>query len=127
MTQFKVFTHPRGASEAVKQGWSWPAFFFTWIWALCKRQYLLGGLMFGGLVGVGLLLGWAQASGVPDHELLSVRLLSLGVQLVFGKYGNRWREKNLIARGYDDAGFVGADNSEMAVSAYLKTARAPGV
>ncbi|BBU31925.1 hypothetical protein BTHE68_56590 [Burkholderia sp. THE68] len=127
MTQFKVFTHPRGASEAVKQGWSWPAFFFTWIWALCKRQYLLGGLMFGGLVGVGLLLGWAQASGAPEHELLSVRLLSLGVQLVFGKYGNRWREKNLIARGYDDAGFVGADNSEKAVSAYLETARAPGV
>ena len=42
MKQYKIFENSEGEIEAVKQGWSWPAFFFTSIWALVKRMYLLG-------------------------------------------------------------------------------------
>ena len=31
MKQYTVFQHPTSGYEAVKNGWSWPAFFFTWI------------------------------------------------------------------------------------------------
>ncbi len=36
MKQYKIYEHPAGAIEAVKLGWSWPAFFFVSIWALFK-------------------------------------------------------------------------------------------
>ena len=39
MKEYKVFKHPIGKIETVKQGWSWPAFFFNWIWALIKRMW----------------------------------------------------------------------------------------
>jgi hypothetical protein len=41
---YDIYEHPIGTIEAVKKGWSWPAFFFTWIWALSKKMYLFGGL-----------------------------------------------------------------------------------
>ncbi len=28
MKEFKIFHYPEGRQEAVKQGWSWPGFFF---------------------------------------------------------------------------------------------------
>ncbi len=40
--RYKVFEHPENRVEAVKQGWSWPAFFFIWIWALVKKMWVLG-------------------------------------------------------------------------------------
>lgn len=43
MKEFYIFQH--GNSDqfvAVKKGLSWPAFFFSWIWAFSKRLYALG-------------------------------------------------------------------------------------
>ncbi|WP_226912943.1 hypothetical protein [Halomonas sp. 3D7M] len=37
MKEFKIYMHPAGMHEAVKQGWSWPGFFFGPIWALVKK------------------------------------------------------------------------------------------
>ena len=38
MKTYKIFKNPTGQYEAVKQGWSWPAFFFGGIWA-CVKKY----------------------------------------------------------------------------------------
>ena len=46
MKQYKIFKHPLGKIEAVKQGWSWPAFFFNWIWALVKKMWYLYKLLY---------------------------------------------------------------------------------
>jgi len=38
---YNVYEHSGlGAVKAIKEGLSWPAFFFTWIWALYKKCYL---------------------------------------------------------------------------------------
>ena len=37
MKTYKIFKNPTGQYEAVKQGWSWPAFFFGGIWACVKK------------------------------------------------------------------------------------------
>jgi hypothetical protein len=42
MKTFKIYEPPTGECEAVKQGWSWPAFFFGPIWALVKTLWGLG-------------------------------------------------------------------------------------
>jgi len=39
MKQYKIFVNPQGTCEAVKQGWSWPAFLFTWVWGIFKKMW----------------------------------------------------------------------------------------
>ena len=34
MRAYQVFKHPEKGFKAVKDGFSWPGFFFTWLWSL---------------------------------------------------------------------------------------------
>ena len=36
MANYQIYYHDAFKAEAIKDGWSWPAFFFNWIW-----RYLL--------------------------------------------------------------------------------------
>ena len=45
MTTFDVYRHPTLGYEAVKRGFSWPAFFVGPIWALSKRMWVGGALL----------------------------------------------------------------------------------
>ncbi|MDY6842222.1 MAG: DUF2628 domain-containing protein [Pseudomonadota bacterium] len=117
MKQYKIFQHPSGKREAVKQGWSWPAFFFGVIWALVKKQWVLG---ISVLVGLSLLGFAVAASDGGENGQVFVNLVSLIVSIVFGVYGNSWREKNLISRGYEQTGMASATNPDGALAVYLK-------
>ena len=57
MKQYKIFENEVGRREAVKQGWSWPAFLFTFIWPFVKRLYVAGAIVLGGVIVV-VLLSW---------------------------------------------------------------------
>jgi hypothetical protein len=39
MKTFKVFRHPTLGFQAVKEGFSWPGFFFGPIWAFAKKLW----------------------------------------------------------------------------------------
>lgn len=104
MKQYKVFKHPSGTAEAVKQGWSWPAFFFSFVWAIVKKQWALGILVFFYVLVEDFFLGEV---GVSEGLLILIRLI---ISLVFGAKGNSWREKNLISRGYQLSDAVYAAN-----------------
>ena len=73
MKQYKIFKHPSGNSEAVKQGWSWPAFFFSFIWAMVKKQWALGVSVFIGILVFGFIVGAAREtliySGQPRWSI----------------------------------------------------------
>jgi hypothetical protein len=117
MKQYKVFKHPSGTSEAVKQGWSWPAFFFGFIWALVKRMWGLGvGVLIGGLV-FGFIVG--AFGGGKDGDAL-INIVAFIVNVIFGVNGNSWREKNLVSRGFEEVGTLTAANPESAVALDLK-------
>lgn len=118
MKQYKIFKHPSGSSEAVKQGWSWPAFFFSSIWAMVKKQWTLG---VGTLVGL-MLFGFIVGTSGSSDALINI--VSLIMNIIFGINGNSWRGKNLISRGYEQVDTVTASNSEGAVALYLKAASA---
>jgi len=116
MTQFKIYVSPLGMTEPVKQGWSWPAFFFGFIWAMIKKMWLLGSLTMVGAVILYALLGSAnQPFSLAD-------LISLGVGVVFGLYGNSWREASLSARGFAHVGTVTAASSEGALALHVSKA-----
>lgn len=133
MKQYKVFRHPSGTSEAVKQGWSWPAFFFIFIWAMVKKMWGLGvGVLIGSLVlefilntAVGTAGGGADGivGGVEGGKLLP-SIVSFVVNVILGVNGNSWREKNLVSRGFEHMDTVTAANPEGAMALYLKAAKA---
>ena len=119
MNQYKIFTHPSGAIEAVKQGWSWPAFSFGFVWAMVKGLWQLS---------IGVLLAFLAvgfALGVVGNEQWGDAIVNgLGVtaNLIFGVHGNGWREKNLLSRGFQQKQTVTAPTPRAAVNLYSKGA-----
>jgi len=117
MKQYKIFANPQREDEAVKQGWSWPAFFFSWIWALVKKRWGLGIGVFVGFLLLGFIIG---ASGAGSGGQALINIAALITSIIFGSNGNKWRESNLLTRGYEYIETVTATNPEEALALYLK-------
>ena len=103
MKRFNVFTHPLRGFEAVKVGFSWPAFLFGVIWMLVKRLWGLAGIWFLLCIVLSLVEEVTDKSGAGGTQALVYLLLSAGsfaLWLVPAFKGNKWREENLTKRGY---------------------------
>jgi hypothetical protein len=112
MKQYKIFKHPSGTTEAVKQGWSWPAFLFSFVWALVKKMWA---------IGIGLfILSLIFISMVGREADILINGISVVVSVIFGMYGNSWREKNLESRGYEMKDTVTAANPGEAIAKFTK-------
>ena len=121
MRQYKIFEHPTGKIEAVKQGWSWPAFLFGWMWALVKKMWGVAGGIVACAISTGFLLeGGFEVSTADGLNLL----IAFALAIVFGLYGNQWCQNHLHARGYEYKETVNADNPDKATSLYLQPALA---
>lgn len=107
MKTYKVFE--KGAQKvAVKQGWSWPAFFFAWLWAFTKKLWLPG------VIGLVVLVVGAL---IPVKNAANPFLLITGI--VFGIKGNKWWEAQLLKSGFSILGTVQAKNPAEAASSKL--------
>ena len=116
MKQYKVFKHPVGKIQAVKQGWCWPAFFFSFIWAILGRMWGLGIAVFVILVLVATSLYTYQTQNADGI----VNFISFITNVIFGINGNAWREKNLLSRGFDLIDTVTASNKDGAIALAIK-------
>jgi hypothetical protein len=111
MKTFTVYHHPLKGFEAVREGFSWPGFFLTWIWAFFK-----------GLPGIGwrLLLVWLAALLVASlRDPVSITMAALGILCVFvlvGLRGNQWMRGLLGKQGYSIVDAVHAESAEAAIS-----------
>jgi hypothetical protein len=115
-TKYKIFKHPSGAIEAVKQGWSWPAFFFSLIWAMVKKMWALGVSVLVAFFVLGFFIG-AVGGGKGTEAIINI--IGIIVNVFFGMGGNSWRENNLLSRGYELKDTVTAANSESATALFL--------
>ena len=123
MKEYKVFEHPDGKVDVVKQGWSWPAFVFTFFWLLVKRMWVLAGIIFASfliIVFIGGVAGGAIEKSLD--EILSIA--NIMIMVVFGLKGNNLKEKNLLSRGFDFRTTLTASNHDGAVAIYLKERQA---
>ena len=102
----------------VKDGFCWPAFFFTFLWALFHRMWMVAILI---LVAELLLGALAESLGVGKASSV---VLSLATMLVIGWSGNDWRRRSLLRRGYDEGQPVVAENVGAAEYRYLASAAA---
>jgi hypothetical protein len=119
MKMFNIYVHPVAAIEAVKVGFSWPAFFFGSLWMLDKGLWGRAALWLGGYLGVRRAA--ILVDKIQGGEYLSVFLMGTLVfmALVAGINGNRWREQSLLKRGYGRMTTVAAPTPEEAIFEYL--------
>jgi hypothetical protein len=123
MDEYNIFEHPDGKVEIVKQGWSWPAFLFSFFWLLVKRMWILAGIIFASfliIVFIGGVAGGAIEKALD--EILSI--VNIMIMVVLGLKGNNLREKNLLSRGFYFKTTLTASNHNGAVAIYLKERQA---
>lgn len=118
MKEYKFYINDNGMVKIVKSGWSWPAFCFTWIWALTKELWSCAIL----LLVLGFIVGFIRGAG---SDIQIVRGLTacffIGAHIVLGVIGNDLFEKNLIKKGFKFDKKVMAENIEKANNLYQET------
>jgi len=111
--------------EAVKQGWSWPAFFFSFIWVFVRGMYVIGiiklALYF--ILGFLFLLLLMLIGITPTTINIIWKYVFYIVIILFGIFGNILREKNLLSRGYEPKGTVVAWDQTSAIARYCSEVR----
>ena len=102
------------AVAMVKQGMSWPAFFFSVLWALWHRLWGTAVLLALALVGFDLLF---LVLGVDDT---ASAIAWLGLAVYTGLSASDWRCRGLERRDMRLTAIVAAPNAERAVQRLLK-------
>jgi len=100
---FDILQHPSGKVRAVKQGVSWPGFFFSSIWCLFKDLPVLGIVLFL----TQCVLAVIPRIGLP---------LSLLVNVTLAIRGNAMRKNKLIRLGYVPVSTVSAQGPAAAIA-----------
>lgn len=104
-------------ARAVKDGFSWPAFFFSFVWALWHRLWLVAAALIGLEFATGLVV---DATGL---DVLTETVASLGLALIVGWVANDLIRRDLERRGLAEAGVVMADSEEDAIKRYFTETR----
>lgn len=125
MKNFKVFHHPIKGFEAVKIGFSWPAFLLGIPWMIAKKLWVMAGIWFLMSLCVGIVISLvADHSGLTPGLQIIVSLLLLVVYtalwLIASFKGNSWRLKNLEKRGYELKREIQADSPDAAIALTVK-------
>lgn len=121
---YKIYQSPTYTFEAVKQGWSWPAFFFGPFWTLCKAIW---GLTFVIFIGQSILISTYMnlfLKGLSEQELMIALqpfsfFLTMIVAIPLALYGNRLRERNLLTRGYKHVAYIIAESPQIAIREHM--------
>src|SRR6266568_2256430 len=124
MNSFNVYKHPTLGIEAVKVGFSWPAFFFGIIWMLVKKLWGLAGGWFAMYLALSLIEKITDQSGERGYQALVYPILAAGyfaLWLIPAFKGNKWREESLTKRGYEQLSTVHAETPEATVAQVEQT------
>ena len=99
----------------VKEGFSWPAFFFSFLWALWRRLWLAALVFALAEVALSALMMLIQPN-LPAQVALS-----LGLAAVIGHLGNDLRRKKLAAQGFALMGVAAGDDGDTALRRFLES------
>jgi len=116
---FNAYRHPTRGFEAVKVGFSWPAFFFGLVWMLVKRLWKFAGLWLIAYAACSLVVGAAKNLLLgPSQAIVHLLVLAayFALWLVPPLKGNKWRDEDLAKRGYQLLKTVKADTPGGAIA-----------
>jgi hypothetical protein len=97
----------------VKEGFSWPAFLFSFLWALWNRMWWTALGLFVIVSGVGLTVEFFFPGSPAGTAVL------LALYLAIGWMGNDMIRRNLESQGFEDKGPVRAQDEDEALYRYL--------
>ncbi len=106
-----------GDAELVKEGFCWPAFLFTALWAAWHRAWWVAAALVGLSIAIGL---GAEVLGLGPMGKVAV---ILGFLALVGFHGGDLRRWTLGRRGYADQGVVAGDDADAALHRYLDQTR----
>ena len=126
MAKYNIYKHETYGFEAIKKGYSWPGFFFTWIWALTKKLWVQGVILVPIVFitnTLGIALYTAQTHGFEPNKgdswnnLILTLILLFGPGIFVGIKGNTWRKRSMSKRGFDFVSEVEAHTVDGAMAA----------
>ena len=97
----------------VKEGFAWPAFFFTVLWAFTRRLWVAG----SALLAVELALGFGLTTIGADSVTQAVA--SFAIAMIAGFFGNDWVRAKLARQGFVETGVVSGDGEDVALQRFL--------
>jgi len=97
----------------VKEGFSWPAFLLSFLWALWQRLWLAAAVIFAAHAALAVVVALTGADPVAEVAL------SLGLGVIVGYVANDLRRSKLADQGFAFAGVVVADDVDSALRRYL--------
>ncbi len=103
----------------VKEGFSWPAFFFGVLWALARRLWLAALVLVLAFAGIEAFAYFAGLDPVTGAALM------LGLSVGFGWLGNDLRRRKLEREGFVFQGVIAGENLDAALERFLDDA--PGL
>lgn len=124
MKKFNIYKHPIHKLEAVKIGFSWPAFLIGVIWMLYKKLWRQSALIVLMCICLNNLTNSAKTMS-GDNQLIVSILLLIGYTIVWllpAFKGYEWREQSLLKRGFEKVDTLQADNVDAALALYEKSA-----
>jgi hypothetical protein len=119
MKTFEVFKHDLLGIQAVKIGFSWPAFFFGPIWMITKQLWGILGIWIGvffviELIRIIIIDKMPKTQTIIPFLLFYDFVLFL-LWLVPPFRGNKWRLKNLQKKGFKYLKTIQAKNPDIAI------------
>lgn len=123
MKTFKIYRHPTLGSEAVKVGFSWPAFFCGLIWMLvCKLwgKATHWFILYFIATMIETATDTATESGLQAIAYLVLIAGYLALWLVPAFKGNAWRAANLVSKGYELTDTLQAKTKDAAIAQSAK-------
>ena len=98
----------------IKEGFCWPAFFFSLLWTLWHRLWIVA----LGLVAANLVIS-VLVFQIGTNEAVTI-IISFSIALMLGFMGNDFRRSKLEKHGYTERGLVMDRTAEAAVRLYLE-------
>ncbi len=101
------------APVAIREGFCWPAFFFTFLWAMVHRLWWAAIGIFTAAAALG------AAGELAGIDPVSQTAVSLAFALGMGWEANDLRRRGLERAGFAPEGVVAAEDTEVAALRFL--------
>ena len=121
--RYAVYEHATHGHAAVKVGLSWPALLFGPLWMLSKRLYGRALLWSAGEAMLAVMIALLEQDRSAYWLSVGLSAAAVAIWAMPGPFGNRWREDDLVRRGYAGLGETHAATPEDALA--LVTRRRP--
>ncbi len=110
----------KGTYTAIKEGWSWAAFFFTGAWAIWVSLWKVVFIVLIINIFINIFISHLFVAG-SDNQYMAGIAVFVVMSFIFGLNGNKWREERIMNQGYNYVGSINANNPKSAKAQWISS------